>query len=151
MKPWFHLFQIVSYTKIGFRTSTFVSSFTEIELKCRKLISILGNNKIEFKPMSGVIMLQCNRMFYCIFGWFCCTEMRPNMKKIITLSSSRDFLLSIPMEISTVVQLLSVLVVCPYFLVVYPLFSCLPLWKTLRLPRKNLQNATNTIYRFSDN
>ena len=31
---------------------------------------IFRQKKIEFKTMSGVIMLLCNRMFYCIFGWF---------------------------------------------------------------------------------
>ena len=31
---------------------------------------IFRQQKIEFKPMSGMIMLLCNRMFCCIFG--CC-------------------------------------------------------------------------------
>ena len=31
---------------------------------------IFRQQKIEFKPMSGVIMLLCNRMFCCIFGQF---------------------------------------------------------------------------------
>ena len=38
--------------------------------KMFKTDSFLGNKKIEFKPMSGVIMLLCNRMFCCIFGQF---------------------------------------------------------------------------------
>jgi hypothetical protein len=31
---------------------------------------IFRQQKIKFKPMSGVIMLLCNRMFCCIFGQF---------------------------------------------------------------------------------
>ena len=31
---------------------------------------IFRQQKIEFKPMSDMIMLLCNRMFCCIFGWF---------------------------------------------------------------------------------
>jgi hypothetical protein len=49
--------------------------------------------KIEFKPMSGTIMLLCNKILCCIF-WGFFTEMRPNYWEIILLSSSRAFLLS---------------------------------------------------------
>ena len=31
---------------------------------------IFRQQKIEFKPMSGMIMLLCNRMFCCILVWF---------------------------------------------------------------------------------
>ena len=31
---------------------------------------IFRQQEIELKPLSGVIMLLCNRMLCCIFGWF---------------------------------------------------------------------------------
>ena len=66
---------------------------------------IFRQQKIEFKPMSGVIMLLCNRMFCCIFGWYFYIEIRLKYEKNILLSSSRAFSLSTPMENSAVCQL----------------------------------------------
>ena len=48
---------------------------------------IFRQQKIEFKPMSGVIMLLCNRIFCYIFGWF----LEPNYKKLFYLSALELF------------------------------------------------------------
>ena len=42
---------------------------------------IFRQQKIEFKPMSGEIMLLCNRMLCCIFGWFFWAQKRPQVQK----------------------------------------------------------------------
>jgi hypothetical protein len=55
--------------------------------------------------------------------------MRPKYEEIFLFSRSRAFLLPALMENSTVLQLWSFLVVCP-------------IWKTVKLPGKKLQNAT---------
>ena len=68
--------------------------------------------------MFGVIMPLCNRMFCCIFGWYFYIEIRLKQEKIFC---------------------------CPaleHFHCLPPLFCCLPLWKTVRLHGKKLQNAT---------
>ena len=57
----------------------------------------------------------------------------------VLLSSSRAFSLSTPMGNSAVCQLQSFFIV----LGIAPLFRCLPLWTTVRLHGKKLQNATN--------
>ena len=70
--------------------------------------------------MFGVIMPLCNRMFCCIFGWYISIlKSGWNMKKIFC---------------------------CPaieLFHCLSPLFRCLPLWTTVRLHGKKLQNPTN--------
>ena len=65
-----------------------------------------------------MIMPLCNRMFCCIFGWYFFIKSGWNMKKLFC---------------------------CPaleLFHCLPPLFRCLPLWKTVRLHGKKLQNAT---------
>ena len=75
--------------------------------------------------MFGVIMPLCNRMFCCTFGWYFYIEIRLKYeKKNILLSSSRAFSLYIPT------------------------FHCLPLWTTVRLHGKKLQNATKHVIVF---
>ena len=69
--------------------------------------------------MFGVITPDCNRMFCCIFGWYFYIKIRLKYEKIFW---------------------------CPaleLFHCLPPLFCCLPLWKTVRLHGKKLQNATN--------
>ena len=63
-------------------------------------------------------------MFCCIFAWYFYIEVRLKYEKNILLSSSRAFSLSTPIENSAV---------------------CLPLWKTVRIHGKKLQNATTLI------
>ena len=70
----------------------------------------------------------CNRMFCCIFGWYFYIEIRLKYEKIILSSSSRAF------------DCLSYGKQC--CLSALELFHCLPLWKTVRLYGKKLQNAT---------
>ena len=63
------------------------------------------------------------------------------MKKNILLSSSRAFKLSTPMETVLFVSSRA-------FSLSTPLFGCLPLWTTVKLDGKKLQNATkNVAYR----
>ena len=52
-------------------------NFSRKYLKIFETYFIFRQQKIEFKPMSGVIMLLCNRMFCCIFGLF--GRFGPNM------------------------------------------------------------------------
>ena len=63
---------------------------------------IYRQQKIELKPMSGVIILL---YFVVLLGDFIKVEMRPKYEEIILLSSPRAFLLSTPMENSAVCQL----------------------------------------------
>ena len=68
--------------------------------------------------MFGVIMPLCNRMFCCILGDISTLKSGWNMKKSFC---------------------------CPaleLFHCLPPLFCCLPMWKTVRLHGKKLQNAT---------
>jgi len=49
---------------------------------------IFRQQKIEFKPMSGVIMLLCNRMFCCIFGWLFWAQKKTTSPKKTTSSKT---------------------------------------------------------------
>ena len=96
--------------------------------------------------MFGVIMPLCNRMFCCIFGWYFYIEIRLKYEKIILLSSSRAFSLSTrPVVYSISYGKQCCLSVLENFQCLPPLFWCLPLWKTVRLHGKKLQNATERV------
>ena len=101
-----------------------------------KTDSFFRQKKIEFKP--ECLAWSCHfatGCFVAFFGWYFYIEIRLKYETIILLSSSRAFSFSIPMENSAVCQLCHCLL---------HLFCCLPMWKTMRLHGKKLQNATNT-------
>ena len=64
-----------------------------------------------------VVLVLCNRIFCCIFGWYFYVKSGWNLKKIFC---------------------------CPAL----ELFHCLPLWTTVRLHGKKLQNATKNVVAF---
>ena len=89
--------------------------------------------------MFCVIMPLCNRMFCCIFGWYFCIEIRLKYETNILLSSSRAF------SLSTLWKTVLFLSALELFHCLPPLFHCQPLWTTVRLHGKKLQNAANEI------
>ena len=86
--------------------------------------------------MFGMIMPLCNRMFCCIFGWYFYIEISLKYEKLILLSSSRTFSLSIPyMENSTVLSDLE-------------LFHCPPLWTKVRLHGKKTTKCNKVLCKY---
>ena len=104
-----------------------------------KTDSFLGNKKLNLNQNVWLDHATMQQGVLLHFGSYFYIEIILKYEKNILLSRSRAFSLSTPMGKQCCLSAIEL------FHCLFPLFCCLPLWKTVRLHGKKLQNATNVL------